>query len=68
MDYEIYDRLQASLGGISDNFMSGCQEVLAHSDADESVKNLISDICVKNQNAYVELCQSISDALIAASR
>lgn len=68
MDYEIYDRLQASLGGISVSFMSDCQEVLKHSDADESVKRLISEICVKNKNAYVELCQSISDALIAASR
>ena len=68
MDYEIYDRLQASLGGISDIFISGCQEVLKHSDADESVKKLIAEICEKNKNAYEELSRSISEALIASSR
>lgn len=68
MDYKIYDRLQAQLGGVGDDFSSNCSKILEKSAADEQSKQLVKEICAANTIALNELAQSISDALIAAAR
>ena len=68
MDYKIYDRLQAQLGGVSDDFLRNCSAILKKSAADEQSKQLVEEICAANSNALNELAKSISDALIAAAR
>lgn len=68
MDYKIYDRLQAELGCIGDEFSLRCTSILENSAADEQSKKLVEEICAANVSALNELAKSISDALIAAAR
>ena len=41
MDYKIYDRLQAELGCIGDEFSRNCSAILEKSTADEQSKQLV---------------------------
>lgn len=68
MDYKIYDRLQAELGCISDEFSRNCSAILEKSIADEQSKQLVEEICAANTSALNDLAKFISDALIAAAR
>ena len=69
MDYKIYDRLQAELGCIGDEFSRNCSAILEKSAAiaDEQSKQLVEEICAANTSALNDLAKSISDALIAAA-
>lgn len=67
MDYKIYDRLQAEVGCIGDEFSRNCSVILEKSTADEQSKQLVEEICAANTSALNELAKSISDALIAAA-
>ena len=68
MDYNIYDKLQAELGCIGDEFSRNCSAILEKSIADEQRKQLVEEICAANTSALNELAKSISVALIAAAR
>ena len=68
MDYKIYDRLQAELGCIGDEFSRNCSAILEKLVADEQSKQLVEEICAANVSALNELAKSISVALIAAAR
>lgn len=68
MDYKIYDKLQAELGCIGDEFSRNCSAILEKSVADEQSKQLVEEICAANVSALNELAKSISVALIAAAR
>lgn len=68
MDYEIYDKLQVSLGAVKDIYSSQCKKIIDASDADESVKSLVSSLCEHTGNALNELAISISDVLSAAAK
>lgn len=68
MDYKIYDKLQAELGCIGDEFSRNCSAILEKSVADEQSKQFVEEICAANTSALNELAKSISVALIAAAR
>ena len=68
MDYKIYDRLQAELGCIGDEFSRNCSAILEKSAADEQNKKLVEEICAANVSALNELAKSISVALIALAK
>ena len=68
MDYKIYDKLQAELGCIGDEFSRNCSAILEKSVADEQSKQLVEEICAANASALNEIAKSISVALIAAAR
>lgn len=68
MDYKIYDKLQAELGCIGDEFSRNCSAILEKSVADEQSKQLVEEICAANTSALNEFAKSISVALIAAAR
>lgn len=68
MDYNIYDKLQAELGCIGDEFSRNCSAILEKSAADEQSKQLVEEICAANVSALNELAKSISVALIAAAK
>ena len=67
MDYKIYDRLQAELGCIGDEFSRNCSAILEKAAADEQSKQRVEEICAANTSALNELAKSISEALIAAA-
>ena len=68
MDYKIYDRLQAELGCIGDEFSRNCSAILEKSVADEQSKQLVEEIYAANTSALNELAKSIAETLIAAAR
>ena len=67
MDYKIYDRLQAELGCIGDEFSRNCSAILEKSAADEQSKQIVEEICAANTSALNVLAKSIPEALIAAA-
>ena len=68
LNYEIYDRLQAQLGGVSANFHSNVEEYLSSQQIDPQTRQLLSGLCAEFERTLDEISGIISDTLIAAGQ
>jgi len=68
MDYKLYDRLQAQLGGVGDSFEKRVKSALMISGADPETKSLVNTVSLEVKESLNNLAGYISDALIASSK
>jgi hypothetical protein len=68
LDYQIYDELQASLGGVADGFTQSVNAVITSSDASDEAKSLATQLCKEVEKSFNELAVSLSEALSAIAK
>ena len=68
MDYQLYDQLQAQLGGIGENYRSKVQALAQTLDTTPENKAILAAILHETENSINDLASSISQALIAVSK
>ncbi len=66
MNFQEYDRIQASLGGVGDAFRSAISGVVSASNAETGVKDLVSNVASITSKIIDEMALLLSQAMQAS--
>ena len=68
MDYDIYDGLQAELGGVGDAFRSNVNLYLSNQQIPDESRELLAGLCTEFERSLNELSRIVSEALRATAK
>lgn len=60
MDYQMYDKIQADLGGVGDELKSELKKILSQSNADQQTKDLLDEFGNKICDTFDSFAKLIS--------
>ena len=68
MDYQMYDKIQADLGGVGDELQSELKKISSQSNADQQTKDLLNEFGKKICDTFNSLADIVSRLATATTK